>query len=74
MGLTMTIPAEELRSILYTRQFMQELLDPHRTPKVPKSVRQRAAQCLRHFPFTHKIEAKWKPDIDAFELGIQESQ
>jgi hypothetical protein len=46
----MTLPDERTRAIIYTRQFLLSLLDPKETPKVPRSVRFQAANCLRHFP------------------------
>ena len=46
----MTIPSERTRATIYALEFLQDLLDPKKTPKVPKSVRQRAARVLRHYP------------------------
>lgn len=41
------------------REFLFELLNPEKTPKVPKEVRKRASECLKHFPM--------KPEIDEIE-------
>ena len=46
----MTIPDERYSAIQWARDFMRDLLDPKATPRVPKSVRDRARRCLRHFP------------------------
>jgi hypothetical protein len=46
----MTIPSERYRSIHKARDLLLELLDPKKTPKVPKAIRNRAYQALRHFP------------------------
>jgi hypothetical protein len=46
----MTIPLERSRAIRSTRNFLRDLLNPKKTPKVPKRVRQQAHRCLRHFP------------------------
>lgn len=46
----MTLPDERYRSVLQTKQFLQDLLNPAETPGVPRSIRQRAAGCLRHYP------------------------
>jgi hypothetical protein len=46
----MTLPYERYRAIKYTEQFLTDLLDPKKTPRVPKEIRQRAYSCLRHYP------------------------
>ena len=46
----MTLPDERYRAIKYTEQFLTDLLDPKKTPRVPKEIRQRAYSCLRHYP------------------------
>ena len=61
----MTLPDERYRAILYTKNFLQDLLDPKLTPKVPKNIRQRAHSLLRHFPeeFYLSMLADARPDI-----------
>lgn len=46
----MTIPPERYTAIQKTREFLYSLLDPKKTPKVPREIRIRAGDCLRHFP------------------------
>ncbi len=46
----MTIPVERTRAVLAAREFLYDLLDPQKTPRVPRSVRRRAISVLRHFP------------------------
>ena len=46
----MTLPDERYRAIKYTEQFLTDLIDPKKTPRVPKEIRQRAYSCLRHYP------------------------
>lgn len=46
----MTLPDERYRSIMQTRQFLLDLLDTRKTPRVPRTVRNAASRCLRHFP------------------------
>ena len=46
----MTLPDERYRSLVHTKQFLMELLDSTRTPRVPRDVRRRASSCLRHWP------------------------
>jgi len=55
----MTLPNERRMSILRTEDFLKDLLDPSKTPRVPKEIRQRASSCLRHFPSEyHMNQAK----------------
>ena len=46
----MTIPIERTYAVLNTRDFLRDLLDPKKTPKVPKDIRRKAARLLRHYP------------------------
>ena len=46
----MTLPIEKTRAILSTKTFLQDLLDPIKTPKVPKRIRDHAYFLLRHYP------------------------
>jgi hypothetical protein len=46
----MTMPDEMFNAIRSARHFMMALMDPKQTPKVPKEIRQRARDRLKHFP------------------------
>jgi len=46
----MTVPVERTNAVLYTEQLLYDLLDPKKTPRVPKHIRERALHCLRHYP------------------------
>ncbi len=61
----MTLPYERLRAVLYTREFLFDLLAPSKTPKVPKEIRERAKSLLRHYPF----EAEMDMVCDVNNLG-----
>lgn len=52
----MTLPDERYRSVLQTKQFLQDLLDHKKTPRVPRSIRQRASSCLRHYPDKYHMD------------------
>jgi hypothetical protein len=52
----MTLPNEWFISMRKNRQFLFDLLDPTKTPKVPKDIRKRASECLKHFPMEHEIQ------------------
>lgn len=46
----MTVPVERTRAVLSARTFLYDLLDPAKTPRVPRPIRQRAIRVLRHYP------------------------
>ncbi len=58
----MTLPAERLNAIIKTREFLLSLLDPKKTPRVPKAVRKDAYYCLRHFPADYQMADVAKKD------------
>ena len=57
----MTTATERTRSLVYARDFLLELLDPKKTPRVPRAIRREAGNRLRHYP------AKW--EIDQIAAG-----
>jgi hypothetical protein len=61
----MTLPDERYRAIMYAKSFCEDLLDPKKTPRVPKEVRRRALGVLRHFPDEYYLSmlADCRPDI-----------
>ncbi len=46
----MTVPVERTNAVKWTEDFLLELVDPKKTPRIPKSIRQKALRCLRHYP------------------------
>ena len=46
----MTMPDERRYAVNTTRQFLLDLLDPKKTPRVPSEIRKEAGRCLRHYP------------------------
>jgi hypothetical protein len=46
----MSLPEEEKRALEQTKNFLFDLLDPKKTPRVPRDVRKRASRCLKHYP------------------------
>lgn len=51
----MTVPEERTRSLLQTREFLQELTRPEMTPGVPEEVRRQARVLLRHYPLNRDL-------------------
>ena len=52
----MTLPDERFRAVINTEKFLLELLDPKKTPRVPKHIRKQALWCLRHYPSQYEME------------------
>jgi hypothetical protein len=46
----MTVPVERTNAVINTEKFLYDLLDPKKTPRVPKSIRGQASRLLRHYP------------------------
>ena len=52
----MTMPNERYNAVIRTSQFLQDLCDPKKTPRVPKEIRKQAYYCLRHYPSKHHMD------------------
>jgi len=50
----MSLKYEQKRALKQSRDFLRELLTVDGFPKSKKELRQRASNCLRHFPFLDK--------------------
>jgi hypothetical protein len=62
----MTLPNERYRALRCGHQLLLDLLNSKVTPKVPKYMRQRAANILRHYPDSYhftKIVEKMPEDF-----------
>ena len=51
----MTLPDERFRSIQRTEEFLQDLMNPQKTPRIPKEIREQARWCLRHYPSYYNL-------------------
>jgi hypothetical protein len=58
----MTLPDERYRAVVQTEKFLREVLS---TPRVPKSIKDGARYCLRHYPtqYDMKVAARDAPDV-----------
>jgi hypothetical protein len=52
----MTLPDEAHRAVIQTRQFLINLLDPQKTPRVPSAIRVQARRLVKHYPFDCEVE------------------
>ena len=61
----MTMPFERRWAVNNTRLFLVDLMDPKKTPGVPKEIRKEAYRCLRHYPAEYYMEraAEQAPEI-----------
>lgn len=61
----MTLPDERYRAVRAAERFMQDLLDPRKTPRVPKMIRAQARSVLRHYPSSYDLDraAAASPEI-----------
>ena len=46
----MTLPDERYNALVLAKEFLVDLLDPRKTPRIPSIIRNRARGCLRHYP------------------------
>jgi len=61
----MTMPNERRYAVNRTRDFLYDLLDPKKTPRVPKLIRDRAYRCIKHYPseFYMDIAKEQAPEV-----------
>ena len=52
----MTMNCERRRAVNQTCDFLADLQDPKKTPRVPKAIRQEASRMLKHFPQDYDME------------------
>jgi hypothetical protein len=62
---TVTLPDERYRALKMAESMLMDLMDPAKTPRVPRSVRAQARSVLRHYPGSYYLEqlARRSPDI-----------
>lgn len=61
----MTMNYERRHAVNRTREFLVDLMNPKKTPRVPKEIREDAYRCLKHYPGEYDIEraAEQAPEI-----------
>ena len=61
----MTMPRERRQAVIRTEKFLIDLMNPKTTPRVPKEIRKKAAQCLRHYPtdYDMNLAAEQAPNV-----------
>jgi hypothetical protein len=63
----MTLPDERYRAVKMTREFLQDLMNSTKTPRVPSIIRSQARGLLRHYPSDWDMSraAENTPDVFA---------
>ena len=66
----MTLPDERYRSVVQTAEFLRELCDAKKTPRLSREIRQHALALLRHYPSSYDLDrcAARSPDVFAAEM------
>jgi hypothetical protein len=49
------LPEEEYHSLKETYKFLCDIIDPKKTPAIPKSMRDNAKKCLEHYPVRRRL-------------------
>ena len=62
----MTLPFERKRAVTNTEQFLRDLLEPQKTPRVPATVRRQAGSLLKHYPRPHEMESAGEQAANIF--------
>jgi hypothetical protein len=62
----MTIPIERRTAIKAAWDFMFDLMNPSKTPRVPLKIRKRARSVLKHYPSEWDMERAEKDFEDVF--------
>ena len=69
---TMTLPDERYRAVLAAERLLKDLCDPSVTPRVPRTVRQRASSVLRHYPSTWDMQRAAQSSPDVFQERMED--
>jgi len=67
----MTLPDERYRAVRWAREFMYELMDPKKTPGVPKRIRDTARSVLRHYPSDYDMNRTAESAPDVFQQQME---
>lgn len=67
----MTLPDERYRAVTFARDLMYDLMDPKKTPGVPKAIRERARHVLRHYPDGWDMDRAAQQAPDTFQRQME---
>lgn len=69
----MTLPHEEVNSLKAVRRFLYDLLDPSKTPRVPREIRKRAHRLSKHYPMDFSIQERYPDVADAGDTRLRDA-
>ena len=61
------MPDERYRAVVRTQQFLLDLCNPSKTPRVPKRIREQACSLLRHYPSKFELDIAASDSPAVFE-------
>ena len=50
------IPEEEYNSLKETYKLLCQIIDPHKVPRIPKHLRDKAKHCLKYYPVRRTLK------------------
>jgi|LakMenEpi03Aug12_release.lakeMendotaPanAssembly.Ray.scaffolds.fasta_scaffold70159_2 hypothetical protein len=59
----MTLPSEEYNAICAATRFLYDLMDPKKTPRVPKHIRAEARRRAKHMPLPVMLMERYREAI-----------
>lgn len=68
----MTMPDERFRAVITASNLLHDLLDPKKTPRIPKTIRERARGALRHYPSYWDLDRAGQAAPDIFQAQIED--
>ncbi len=67
----MTLPDERFRAVIQTKNFLQDLLDTKKTPRIPRRLREQAYSLLRHYPSYWDLERAGQAAPEVFQPQME---
>lgn len=67
----MTLPDERYRAVRMARQFLLDLMDSNKTPRVPSIIRNQARGILRHYPSDWDMDRASEACPDVFQTKME---
>ena len=64
---SMTLPDERYRAVKRAEEFLKDLCDPTKTPRVPRTIRSQASSILRHYPGSWDMDRAAHACPDVFD-------
>ena len=66
------MPDERFRAVIAASNFLHDLLDRKKTPRIPKAIRQQAHHILRHYPSYWDLDRASQGAPDVFQPTIED--